>query len=105
MQQPERLQDYPEADYARLFQALDTAVQQDRVIWLFHEALTGRSALRPLCDILDIPNVPEISLPPLPVEEEPVLPVALRDELRKLLAPQYRAARRKFADQLPADWD
>lgn len=98
------LSDYPAADYARLFSALDAAVTEDRVFWLFHENLTGRDALRGFCDYLDIPNVPEVSLPPVPDQPEPPLPEDLRTGLVSILSPQYQAARARLGEALPDSW-
>lgn len=101
---PETLGDFPEADYVSLFSRLDKAALPERVLWLFHEDLTGREAIRTLCDFLDIPNVPTAHIPPLPQDTEAPLPTDIETELRKLLASQYEAARLKFGDRLPLHW-
>jgi ABC-type polysaccharide/polyol phosphate transport system ATPase subunit len=97
-------QTYPAADYVRLFEAVDSAITEDRIFWLFHEDLTGRDALRNFSDYLDIPNVPEISLPPLPAPTEPPLPADIRAGLVKVLSPQYQAAQTRFKEKLPKNW-
>lgn len=102
--EPEGLSAYPEADYARLFAALDEAVPAARQFWLFHETMTGRDSLRALSDFMDVPNVPEVSMPPLPETSEPEMPGKIRVALRQLLEPQYRVSRARFGENLPADW-
>lgn len=102
---PDGLSAYPAADYARLFTALDDAVPAARQFWLFHENMTGRDSLRALSDFLDVPNVPEISMLPLPDAPEPEMPNEIRNGLRQLLEPQYTASRSRFGDDLPATWN
>jgi ABC-type polysaccharide/polyol phosphate transport system ATPase subunit len=101
---PERLIAYPEADCGRLFRALEELDAPDRICWLFHEELGTRESLRQLCDFLDIPNVPTVSMPPLPEQAEPEMPPAVSAALRAALAPQYKAARTKFDTRLPEEW-
>ena len=101
---PALLADYPESDYARLLHALERAVDPGRVFWLFHEELTGRAALQPLCEFLEIPNILPENTPPLPIRHEPDLPPLLRDDLQLLLAPQYDAMEARFGARLPALW-
>jgi ABC-type polysaccharide/polyol phosphate transport system ATPase subunit len=96
---------YPETDYTRIVGDLEDAVDPKRIYWLFHENLTGRDALRAFCDFLDIPNVPEVSLPPLPVADEPDMPSDIRIEFCKLLAPQYRTMQDRFGAKLPDGWN
>ncbi len=100
----EELPKYPETDYRRIVTDLEEVVGQQRVFWLFHENLTGRAALRAFCDFLDIPNVPEISLPPLPEADEPAMPDDIRTGFHRILAPQYDAMKARFGDDLPAAW-
>ncbi len=97
-------EEFREADYARLFDAIDEAVAPERIVWLFHEELTDRESLRDLCDFLDIPNVPTINLPPLPDAHEPEIPPQIEATFRDLLAPQYEAAYAKFGARLPDAW-
>lgn len=101
---PALLADYPESDYARLVQALESAVDPGRIIWLFHEELTGRAALQPLCDFLEIPNTTPEQTPPLPLRQEPDLPPGIRDDLQIALAAQYDAMETRFGTRLPALW-
>ena len=101
---PALLAEYPESDYARLVDTLESAVDPDRVFWLFHEHLTGRTALQNLCDFLDIPNISADAMPPLPGQPEPAMPADIRDALQWLLAAQYDAMEVRFADRLPALW-
>lgn len=101
---PEKLADYPAADYVRLFSELEEAMVSPGVFWLFHENLTEQEALRPFCDFLDIPTVPKISLPPLPEASEPPMPPDIGTGLRVLLAQQYEACHALFGEALPASW-
>ena len=66
--------------------------------------MTGRDSLRALSDFLDIPNVPEVSMPPLPDTSEPEIPNGIRVALRQLLERQYTVARARFGDDLPEGW-
>lgn len=101
---PEQLKNYPEADYQRLFAAWGALGMPDRICWLFHEELQDRESLRKLCDFLDIPNVPKISMPPLPEQPEPDMPAEIQQSFLELLAPQYKAARGMFKSRIPKAW-
>ena len=101
---PARLELYPETDYAGLFERLEAGVSPARLLYLFHEDLTGRAGLMPLTEFLDVPKVLEITMLPLPEEVLPPIPEDLRQSLRALLAPHYAAAEQRFGDRLPAAW-
>ncbi|MFC3170275.1 ABC transporter ATP-binding protein [Paracoccus fontiphilus] len=96
---------WPEADYSGMFDRLDRVVASDRIVILFHEELHGRDGIDKLTGILDIPPLPESSLPPLgPPEDLPPCPREIRDMLMALLKPQYEAMRERFGAQLPSQW-
>ena len=96
---------WPEADYVGIFDRLDRVVASDRIVSLFHEKLHGRNGIDKLTGILDIPPLPESSLPPLgTLDDLPPCPREIREMLMVLLKPQYEAMRERFGAQLPSQW-
>lgn len=92
----------PEADYARLIDALEASVPGNRVMVLFHEHLFEQDVMDALCDFLAIP--PRAVDPP-PAPDAPPLPADLRPRLRAALAHQYDEMCRRFGSHLPAAWE
>lgn len=93
---------HPAANYARMLEALESAVTRDRILYLFYETLFTQSSVDRLCRFL---NIPEHPLEPAPQAAEVLaMPAPLAQKLRAALAPQYDAMNARFKDALPTAW-
>ncbi len=99
------LKEYPQSDYIGLLTRLESAVRPERIFCFFHETLMDGQSLETLCERLDIPSVPKVSLPPEPEDSMPPLPEGLHVSLRQILAPQYDAMKTRFGQELPPHWE
>jgi hypothetical protein len=93
------------ADYRQVIEGLNAVLPPENILYLFYEDLFSGGAVEALSTFIGARHTPPDTTR---VDNETrvkiALPDAVREDLRRLLNPQYEYCREVFSDRLPSSW-